>query len=243
MGSGWSCPCADREKIRRRLPPEHETESGENETKLTLHINAIPPKKLEKAIKSPINDYILSSISKHPIQNKSLLIYQRHCDLEYSYSSENSFKLIQQSFDTSSSLSENIKEKCSDGYVLIGGYSDSNKLQLVYYETKEKYERQLIVIMEDFIDLQELKKIFTEHQDHLYIGSIEHNESVLIIFEKSVTPRPLKYLVADYPMTLDQEPDFEYTLEDTINECTRNKEVKFRGCLAFKTSLFLIFIQ
>ncbi|OMJ85632.1 hypothetical protein SteCoe_12978 [Stentor coeruleus] len=243
MGSEWSCPCADREKIRRRLPAEHITESGENETKLTLHIKPILPKKLEKAIKAPLNDYVLSSISKHPTQNKPLLIYQRHSDVEYSYSSENSFKLFQQPFDTSSSLAESVKEKCSAGYVLIGGYSDSNKLQLVYYETKEKYERELVVIMEDFIDLPELKKIFTEHQDHLYIGSIEHNESVLLIFEKSVTPRPLKYLVADYPMTSDQEPDFEYTLEDTINECTSNKEVRFRGCLTFKTSLFLIFIQ
>ncbi|OMJ69847.1 hypothetical protein SteCoe_32321 [Stentor coeruleus] len=243
MGSEWSCPCADREKIRRKLTPDHETESGENESNLSLIIKSIPPKKLEKAIKTPVNNYILSSISKHPIQNKPLLMYQKNSDLEYSYSSENSFKLSQQTFDTSNSLAENIKEKCLTGYVLIGGYSDTKNLHLVYYETKEKYERQLVVIMENFIDLQELKKIFIEHQDHLYIGSIEHNESVLIIFEKSVTPRPLKYLVADYPITSEQEPDFEFNLEDTINECTRNKEVRFRGCLAFKTSLFLIFIE
>lgn len=244
MGSEWSCPCAERDRVRRRLPMAHEMEAVEdNFPQLSLHIKAVNCNKLEKIIKRPQAEHIISSISKHPLHNKPLLISQLSSELEYSYSSEGKFTMVSVNFDTTQSLAESIKEKCLAGYVLIGGFSDGGKIKLVYFETREKYERDFVVRMEDFVDVVELKRIFLDYQDHLYVGCVEHNDSALILFEKSVTPRPIKYLVAEYPMAGADEPDFDESLSEKVNECIANKEVRFRGCLSYKTALFLIFIQ
>ncbi|OMJ67204.1 hypothetical protein SteCoe_35694 [Stentor coeruleus] len=244
MGSEWSCPCAERDRVRRRLPLTHEIEAFEdNFPQLSLQIKAINSNKLEKVIKRPQAEHIISSISKHPLHNKPLLVSQISSELEYSYSSEGKFTMVSVNFDTTQSLAESIKEKCSAGFILIGGFSDGGKIKLVYFSTRENYEREFVVRMEDFVDLTELKSIFLDHQGYLYVGCIEHNDSALIIFEKSVTPRPIKYLVAEYPITDAEELDFDECLSEKVNECTANKEVRFRGCLSFKTALFLIFIQ
>lgn len=241
MGSEWSCPCTDRERIKRRVS-ENEDLPKTEKSQFSVQVKIFAQNKLARILK-PAKNYVLTFLSKHPKHDKPMAIYQQMSDIEFNYSPNRPFELCKFNYDAPDNLAHEIQEKFADGFIFIGGFFDSRHMQLVFYSSGESQERKIVIKLETGFDLNELKKVFVEDCDCLFLGCIVHNDSALIVFEKSQTPFPYKYFIAQFPQSEIDDVNFEFNLGEKINECIKNEDVKFKGCIACSGSLYLIFIK
>ena len=125
MGSEWSCPCGARERLRRRISTSQEVTERDNRfSNISINIKSLSGSKVEKRLKQPIGEYILSSISKHPVYDKCLLISKQEKDLEFKRSPEGSFKIFSHDFESPEALATEIKKKYENGLSFIGGFCE-----------------------------------------------------------------------------------------------------------------------
>lgn len=244
MGNEWSCPCGgDRVKETRRLPSSELNPEYEKFPMLSIDISAVHGAKLQRRVNRPYGEFIISSLSKHPALEKCLVISQHEPDLQYSLAIEGNYQVFNHNFASPEFLAFEIQKQCEKGFCFIGGYWDRKNFLLVYYENREKRQRDVLVKMESGYDISDLKTVFVEEKEKMFLGSIFYKGSTLVIFEEMETTRELMYFVAEFPFSRCEKTDFEQDLADTIHKCTVNKEVIFRACVSSDSSLFLIFIQ
>ena len=241
MGSEWSCPCADREKIKRRVL-ENEEATKTEKAQPGVQVKIFPMSKIERLLK-PAKNGILASMSKHPRHDKPLCVYQQQADIDFTYTPNRPYELFKYNYDLPENLAGEIQQRFADGFIFIGGFFDSRHIQLLFYSGGASQERKILVKMESGFDLDELKKVFIEEENCLFLGCIAYKDSALIIFEKSTTPFPYTYFVAPFPQSEIDDVNFEFNLAEKIDECVKNENVKFKGCLSYLESLYLIFIK
>lgn len=243
MGSDWSCPCTDRERIKRRIPENDELEKPKNSEVHPVEVKIYSQSKALRMISKPIKHHILASISMSPRDNSILFVYQEETDLEFVYSSNKTYEFFQFNYDLPENLAFEIQQRYSDGFVFIGGYFDLRHVHLAFFDSGVSQERNVTVKMETGFDLQELKNVFMEEEDSLFLGCIQYRDSAILIFEKSITPRPYTYFVAEFPKEEIENRNFEEILKERISETTKHDHVRFRSCISYNGSLYLIFIK
>jgi hypothetical protein len=243
MGCEWSCPCGERTEIKRRVFINPEADPAESSVdNLLVAIKSIYPAKLKSKLKAPTGEYILSSMAKHPLLDKCILVSLLESELDYKYTKSGKFHVFAHKYSNVQSLQSEIESKYKNGYVFIGGYYTKKNIMLVFFETKSKSDTQITIKPQNDLSLKTLKSIFQEQSDKIYLGSIKYKESVLLVFQQS-TNKPFKYFVSEYPNGDIENGNFETNLAYKISECMLKKDVQFRAFVTYDTSLFLIFIQ
>jgi hypothetical protein len=244
MGSDWSCPCTDRERIKSRLPENDEQSLPKSKKeKFAVELKLCSQSKVQRMISKPGKDEILASLSRHPTKNSIMLFYQPEVDLEFAYSENKSYEFFQFNFDLPENLAFEIEQKYSDGFYFIGGFFDLRHVHLAFYRSDVGQDRKIVVKMETGFDLKELKNVFVEEEGSLYLGAIQYRDSAILVFEKSITPRPYTYFIAEFPQDELDTRNFEDYLKDRINDCVNHDKVRFRACLPYEKTLYLIFIK
>ena len=243
MGNEWTCPCGERERMSRRLTTNTEPEAQERFSQLYISVKLVFPAKIQRFLKRPQGEHVISSFVKHPMQDTYLAISLLELYLNYKLVTDGCYQIFLHQFTTIEQLESEIQQKNEKGFVFLGGYCYLNKFHLVYYQSNQQIEGRIKVKVETGYNLQELKTCFAEETNCIFIGCINYMASTYLFFQQVTEPVSLQYHLAEFPASDMDDPDFEHDVSSRVHKCMTDPRVKFKGCVSNETSLYLVFIK
>lgn len=254
MGSDWSWPCGDREKIRfkpsiLKTKEIHNTDILNQVKSPTVQVTAITSTLLNQALKRPNSDYIPVSVCNHPIKiEESLIICQRHTNLKFfkdvhghSYASEFSF-IGKNSADSKQMLENDILNIIENGQVFLGIVGRSQRYFLAFFKPAAKIvtERKIKVFSIGEITKSSLES-FLNQSTMCYRGFAYRKNDMMILMEENekYIPQSTHMVIELFQRDLE---NIENAIADIIEEYLENS-CSFIGSLSYRSKMFLIFLN
>lgn len=241
MGSEWSCPCGERNQ--KKVLHKYTLSEYSSGCKYLIALESLNLSELNDRLSLFDDNYIVSTLSKHPKKKKKILLFYQPPDtIEYNYSPENNYIVLIHKYSSSNELENYIQKKIEKGLAFIGGFNRKGLMKLLFFDTKQPIKTKIIVKSAVIFNINDLKLVIIEEIDKLLIGYIEYQDSIIFIFKELEVPTTFEYLIAEFPK-YDDNDDFEKDLVDQIDKSITELKIKFKICIAFENFTYLVFTK